>query len=119
MSSTRIVFAAAYAVRSSKCPASMLKIRVQGLIAGGVTLAQCAPPSDVVWITPSSVPAQRMLMFRVDGESAVIVPNAEGFTSAAYFPAFAGTAHVCRARSGLMRVQLWAWSVLFQTTFDT
>ena len=29
----RIVFAAAYAVRSSKCPASMLKMRVHGLIA--------------------------------------------------------------------------------------
>jgi hypothetical protein len=35
-------------VRRSKCPASMLKMRVQGLIADGVTFFHVAPPSDVV-----------------------------------------------------------------------
>src|SRR3954471_4661659 len=119
MSSTCIVFAAAYAVRSSKWPASMLKMRVHGLMAAGVTLAQLRPPSVVVWITPSSVPVQRMFILRGDGEKAVMLPNGAGVTPEAYLPALAGTAHVCRVRSGLMRVQLCAWSVLFQTTFDT
>src|SRR4051794_4624783 len=108
MSSTRIVFAAAYAVRSSKCPASMLKIRVHGLIAGGVTLDQFRPPSSVTCIAPSSVPAHRMFRLRGDGESAVIEPDGAGVTPEAYFPAFAGTAQLCRVRSGLMRVQLCA-----------
>src|SRR3954465_9288895 len=94
MSSTRIVFAAAYAVRSSKWPASMLKMRVHGLIAAGVTLAPLRPPSLVGWITPSSVPVQRTLILRGDGENAVMLPNGAGVTPEAYLPAFAGTAHV-------------------------
>ena len=47
MSSTRSVFAAAYAVCASKWPASMLKMRVHGLICGGVTFVHFAPPSIV------------------------------------------------------------------------
>src|SRR6476469_239277 len=97
----------------------MLKIRVHGLIAAGVMLVQCAPPSVVVWICPSSVPAQSTPALRGEGEKAVIVPNGAGVTLDAYFPALLGTAHVWRARSGLMRVQLWPRSVLFQTTLDT
>ena len=58
MSSMRIVFAAAYAVSVSKWPASMLKMRVHGLICGGVTFVHFAPPSVVTWMSPSSVPAQ-------------------------------------------------------------
>ena len=38
----------------------MLKMRVHGLIDGGVTLVQVVPPSRVTWMLPSSVPAQRM-----------------------------------------------------------
>src|SRR5262249_31522946 len=105
-SSTRIVFAAASGVRSSKWPASMLNMRVQALIPAGVTLVHFAPPSIVTWMLPSSVPAQMTLMFFGDGDSAVIVPAGAGVTPLAYLPAFAGTAHVCRVRSGLMRVQL-------------
>jgi len=45
LSSTRKVFAAAYAVPLSKCPASMLKMRVHGLIAAGVLYYV----SNVVW----------------------------------------------------------------------
>ena len=112
------MLAAAYAVRLSKWPASMLKMRVHGLIAGGVTLVHFAPPSVVTWMLPSSVPAQSTFDARGDGESAVIEPCGPGVTLLAYFPAFAGTAHVCRARSGLMRVQLCAWSIVFHTTFD-
>ena len=52
----------------------MLKMRVHGLIAGGVTFVHFAPPSVVTWMLPSSVPAQSTLMFRGDGDSAVIVP---------------------------------------------
>src|SRR3954452_3173803 len=84
MSSIRIVFAAAYAVRLSKCPASMLKMRVHGLICGGVTFVHFAPPSVVTWILPSSVPAQRILTSRVEGESAVIEPVGDGVTLFAY-----------------------------------
>src|SRR5437867_9289652 len=97
----------------------MLKIRVHGLMAGGVTFVQFAPRSVVTWMLPSSVPAQSTRRSRGEGESAVIVPNGAGVTPAAYFPAFAGTAQLWRARSGLIRVQLWARSMLFQTTFDT
>src|SRR3954464_15580899 len=97
----------------------MLKMRVHGLIAAGVTFDQLRPPSKVAWMAPSSVPAQRMLMLRDEGESAVMLPDGEGVTPDAYWPAFAGTAHVWRVRSGLMRVQLCAWSVLFHTTFET
>src|SRR5690242_9205466 len=117
-SSMRIVFAAAYAVRVLKCPASILKMRVHGLIAAGVTLVQCRPPSTVTWMLPSSVPAQSVSALLGEGESAVIVPRGPGVTLAAYCPALAGTSHVWRARSGLMRVHVCAWSVDFQTAFD-
>src|SRR5205085_7419315 len=90
-SSTRIVFAAAYAVFASKCPASILKMRVHGLICGGVTFVHFAPPSVVTWMLPSSVPAQMTLTFLGDGDSAVIVPSGAGLTVLAYLPAFAGT----------------------------
>src|SRR5262245_55189069 len=94
ISSTRIVFAAAYAVALSKCPASMLKMRVHGLIAGGVTFVHFAPPSIVTWILPSSVPAQMTFTSFGDGESAVMAPEGPGVTPLAYLPAFAGTAQV-------------------------
>src|ERR1051326_3880189 len=62
MSSMRSVFAAAYAVCVSKWPASILKMRVHGLIAGGVTFVHAAPPSIVPWIGPPSAPAHRIPM---------------------------------------------------------
>src|SRR6266852_9903379 len=108
MSSMRSVFAAAYAVSVSKWPASMLKIRVQGWIAAGVTFFHVAPPFIVTWMLPSSVPAQRTAPLRGEGDSAVIAPRGVGVTPRAYRPVLAGIAQVCRARSGLMRVQLWA-----------
>ena len=95
-------------VRGERCrsgPASMLKMRVHGLIAGGVTFVHFAPPSVVTWMLPSSVPAQITLWLRGDSESAVMLPSGDGVTVLAYLPAFAGTSHVWRARSGLMRVQ--------------
>ena len=95
----------------------MLKMRVHGLIAAGVTLVHVPPPFVVVWIVPSSVPVQSTPMLRGDGEKAVMLPSGAGVTVLAYLPAEAGTAHVCRARSGLMRVQLCARSVVFHTTF--
>src|ERR1051326_5844212 len=73
-SSIRSVFAAAYAVFTSKCPASMLKMRVHGLTDGGVTFVQIAPPFIVTWMFPSSVPAQITPMLLGDAESAVIAP---------------------------------------------
>src|ERR1035437_9277436 len=106
MSSSRRVLAAAYAVLVSKWPASMLKMRVQALISGGVTLFHLAPPSVVTWMTPSPVPAQSTLTSRGDGAIAVTVPAGAGVTVEAYLPALAGTSHVWRERSPLMGVQL-------------
>src|SRR5437667_12599879 len=83
----------------------MLKMRVHGLISGGVTLVHCVPPFIVTCTCPSSVPAHRMLTSFGDGESAVIAPSGLGVTPLAYLPAVAGTGHVCRVRSGLIRVQ--------------
>src|SRR5579859_6550560 len=73
-SSIRSVFAAAYAVCVSKWPASMLKMRVHGLISGGVTLVHFAPPSSVTWMFPSSVPAHRTVSLFGDGDRAVMLP---------------------------------------------
>ncbi len=117
-SSSRSVLAAAYAVSASKWPASRLKIRVHGLIAAGVTLVHLSPPSIVTWRLPSSVPAQITRASRGESASAVIVPWGAGVTLAAYLPTLAGTAQLCRARSGLMRVQLWPRSADFHTTLD-
>src|SRR5436305_10202262 len=83
MSSSRKVLAAAYAVLVSKWPASMLKMRVHGLIWGGVTLVHFTPPSVVSWMRPSPVPAQSTLTSRGDGASAVIDPIGAGVTVAA------------------------------------
>ena len=96
----------------------MLKIRVQGLIAAGVTFRHVAPPFVVTWMLPSSVPAQSTAALLGEGDSAVIAPRGVGVTVLAYLPALVGTAHVCRARSGLIRVQVCARSTDFQTTFD-
>src|ERR1019366_1790387 len=96
MSSRRRVLAAAYAVLVSKWPASMLNMRVQALIWGGVTLFHFAPPSVVTWMRPSPVPAQSTLTSRGEG-------------------ALAGTSHVGRVRSPLMGVQLCPPLVVFHT----
>src|SRR5512135_2353537 len=96
----------------------MLKMRVHGLIAGGVTLVHFTPPSSVTWIAPSSVPAQITFTSRGEGASAVMAPSGATVTPLAYFPALAGTSQVRRARSGLMRVQLWPRSIVFHTAFD-
>jgi hypothetical protein len=93
-------------------------MRVQGFIAGGVTFVHFVPPSVVTWMVPSSVPAQITFWLRGDSESAVMLPNGDVVTVLAYLPAVAGTCHVSRARSGLMRVHECAWSVDFHTAFD-
>src|SRR5271169_5679108 len=90
ISSRRSVLAAAYAVLMSKWPASMLKMRVHGLICGGVTLLHFNPPLVVTWIKPSPVPAHSTFTSRADGASAVTEPCAAGVTVDAYLPALAG-----------------------------
>ena len=70
ISSSRSVLTAAYAVCASKWPASMLKTFQKGFNSGGVTLSQCAPPSAVVQIRPSSVPAQMRLTSSGESPSA-------------------------------------------------
>src|SRR5690348_15512616 len=89
-SSMRIEFAAAYAVRVSKWPASMLKMRVHGLIACGVTFVHVVPPFVVIWMLPSSVPAQMTFTLRGDGDSAVMLPSGDDPMVPAYLPALAG-----------------------------
>src|SRR5438046_7670574 len=96
----------------------MLKIRVQGLIPAGVTFRHVAPPFVVTWMLPSFVPAQSTAALLGEGDSAVIAPRGVGVTVLAYLAALAGTAHVCRARSGLIRVHVCRPSTAFQTTFD-
>ena len=93
----------------------MLKMRVHGLICGGVTLVHFAPPSVVSWISPSPVPAQSTLTSSGEGASAVTDPSGDGVTVDAYLPAFAGTSQVWRVRSPLMAVQLCPPLVVFQT----
>src|SRR5215472_7002727 len=115
MSSSRSVLAAANAVLVSKCPASMLKMRVHGLIAGGVTLVHFWPPLTVTWMRPSPVPAHNIFTSSGDGANAVIDPWAAGVTVDAYLPALAGTSHACRVRSPLIAVQLWPPFTVFQT----
>src|SRR5262245_16113306 len=96
----------------------MLKMRVHGLMSGGVTFVHFAPPSIVTWMLPSSVPAQRTFASFGDGESAVIAPDGPGVTPLAYLPALAGTAQVCRVRSPLMRVQFRPPSIVFHTALE-
>ena len=43
---------------------------IHGPSCGGVTSFQCAPPSAVVWIRPSSVPAQMRLTSSGEGATA-------------------------------------------------
>ena len=57
-SSSRNVLTAAYAVFALKCEASIIDTFAHGPNEGGVTLVHAAPPFDVTWINPSSVPAQ-------------------------------------------------------------
>ena len=45
----------------------MVNTFMKSVICGGVTLVQFAPPSAVVWITPSSVPTQMRLTSLYDG----------------------------------------------------
>jgi hypothetical protein len=93
----------------------MLKMRVHGLIPGGVTLVHFAPPSVVHWISPSPVPAQSTLTSSGEGAIAVTVPSADGVTVDAYLPALGGTSQVWRVRSPLMAVQLCPPLVVFHT----
>ena len=61
---------AAYAVCGSLWLASITDTFCQADNCGGVMLFQCAPPSVVSQIRPSSVPAQMRLMSSGDGASA-------------------------------------------------
>src|SRR5580658_9150190 len=78
MSSRRSVLAAAYAVLVSKWLASILKMRVHGLMAGGVTSVHLAPPSMVTWMAPSPEPDHNTLTSSGEGASAVTEPDAVG-----------------------------------------
>ena len=63
----RSVLTAAYAVSGSNRPGSIMKTFQYEPIAFGVTSVQCAPPSAVVAIAPSSVPTQMRFTSLYDG----------------------------------------------------
>ena len=92
----------------------------QGFNCGGVTLSQCAPPSCVTQIRPSSVPAQIRFSSSGEGASAYTTPRSVGLASLlfAYLPTLAGTFQVLRVRSGLIRFQSSPPSSLCHTVFD-
>src|SRR5688572_5606043 len=121
MSSRRSVFTAAYAVSVSKCDASMIEILLHGrsLSAGGVTFFHVRPPSNVTWISPSSLPAQRMFSFRYDGAMVYTTPGCRDVAvrSPAYLPTLGGTTESVRVRSGEISRQLWPPFVVCQTVF--
>ena len=58
-------------VSASKCEASICVTLLQGVSPGGVTSAQCAPPSRVTQTRPSSVPAHSVSMLFDDGAERV------------------------------------------------
>ena len=94
----------------------MLKMRVQGLICGGVTLVhlRAAVGGDlqqaIAGAGPQHVDVERRRRERGDRAHA-----ATGVTVEAYLPALVGTSQVWRVRSPLMAVQLWPPLVVFQT----
>src|ERR1700689_2677918 len=93
----------------------MLKMRVHGLICGGVTSVHFTPPSGGTWMRPSPAPAHSTLTSSGEGASAVMEAVAAGVTVAPYLPAFAGTSQVWRVRSPLIAVQLWPPLLVFPT----
>ena len=70
MSSRRNRLTDAYAVRSSKCEAEICVTLLQGVSSFGVMSVQSAPPSRVIQIKPSSVPAHSEEISLNDGASA-------------------------------------------------
>src|SRR6185312_1753093 len=120
MSSSHIVLIAAYATFGSKWLASSANTRHHGFNCGGVTLSQCAPPSCVTQIRPSSVPAQSRFPFNGDGASAYTTPRSVGLASLlfAYLPTLAGTVQVLRVRSGLICFQFCPPSSLCHTVLE-
>ena len=80
-------------------------------LAAAIRLKQVNPGISVVVVEKGSEVGAHIL------SGAVIDPVGDGFTLLAYLPTLAGTAHVCRARSGLMRVQLCPRSIVLNTAF--
>src|SRR5579883_500852 len=81
---------------------------LHGVSCGGVTLRQCAPPSAVFQISPSSVPAQSRLACMGDGAIAYTTARLlkPVLSAAVAGSRFGGTYVDGRVRSGLMICQL-------------
>src|SRR5580700_10816802 len=92
---------------------------LQEVSCGGVTFSQFFPPSRVIWIRPSSVPAQRVPASLNDGATAYIVPRCFPFSGspAEKAPRFAGISGDSRVRSGLMTCHARPPSVVLNKTF--
>src|ERR1700692_4926432 len=95
----------------------MLKTFQNAFSAGGVTLSQCPPPSVVVQISPSSVPAQMRFTSSGDRPSASMPPRRVGFAAGVslYSATEGGGSHVSRLRSGLTSLQFFPWSFVRQS----
>src|SRR5579885_2030976 len=117
LSSRRKRFTATYAVAESNADASICDTRPKSGMSFGVTFAQCAPPSFVTLINPSSEPAQMTLVVRFDGA----IENTTAYTSGPFMSRVIGPPDgpmvfgSWRVRSGLMRSQLSPPFVVFHT----
>src|SRR4051812_35160093 len=120
LSSSRNRLTATYAVAESNAPASMMLTRPRSGMSLGVTLAQVFPPSLVTLMMPSSEPAQRTFVVRLDGASAKTVAYTSGpFMSRVIGPPDGPIVFGSwRVRSGLMRSQLWPPLVVLNTCCD-
>src|ERR1700674_2946210 len=89
-----------------------------GFNFGGVTFCQLFPPSRVMWIKPSSVPAQIVSTSLNEGATAEITPRCLPFSGsdAANAPKFPGISYDVRVRSGLITCQLFPASVVLKST---
>ena len=110
----------AYAVCSSKCDAEICVTLLHGVSSGGVMLFQFLPPSRVIQIRPSSVPAQIVFTFLNEGASAVdhaaLLRRPCVRTSMRAHAG--GHARMCsRVRSGLIVCQVLPPSVVLNSTF--
>src|SRR5579872_5109819 len=109
----------AYAVSSSKCDATICVTLLHGVSSGGVTFFQLAPPSRVVQINPSSVPAHNVFSDLNEGANAYTTPRCLSALASllAALPTLAGTPECSRAKSPLIVFHVFPPSIVLKTKF--
>ena len=114
---------AAYAVRASKWPASMIEILLHGCARSSarrdVRPVRAAVGRRVNQTVVGAGPdALDVDVRRRDGVDDAAVPRARRRRDREYTPMFGGTIESVRVRSGLICVQLLPPLIVFQTTFS-